>query len=82
MQEGFINNKIIQRRSDGLTAVIIKTTPRMITVIFQTSRSWKVKEWSKNYIENFFNIIGETEAIDLQQVSEDMKKSFEKILTY
>lgn len=82
MQEGFINNKIIQRRSDGLTAVIIKTTPRMITVIFQTSRSWKVKEWSKNYIENFFNIIGETKAIDLQQVSEDMKKSFEKILTY
>ena len=81
MNEKFINNVIIQRRQDGLVAVIIKVTPKMITVLFQTSRSWKVTDWSKHYIESFFNIIGNTEAIDLQKVSEDMKKAFEKFLS-
>ena len=82
MGNEFTKNVIIQRKQDGLLAIIIKTTARMITVIFETSRSWKVKEWSRNYIENFFNIIGETEAIDLQKASEDMKKFLEKSLNH
>ena len=82
MGNEFTKNVIIQRKQDGLLAIIIKTTARMITVIFETSRRWKVKEWSRNYIENFFNVIGKTEAIDLQKASEDMKKFLEKSLNH
>lgn len=73
-------NDILQSNKDpNFKAVVIKVSPKLASILFLSGRSWKIKERSKEWLDMYFNKIGETNTISFSKLKVDLELAGIKI---
>ena len=73
-------NDILQSNKDpNFKAVVVKVSPKLASILFLSGRSWKIKERPKEWLDMYFNKIGETDTISFGKLKVDLEQAGMKI---
>ena len=73
-------NDILQNNDDpSFKCVVIKVTPKLVSILYLSGRSWKIKERAKDWMDVRFSKIGETDSISFSKLKTDLELARPKI---